>query len=95
VLVLVLTCLHRESKNILEAASNGASCAVSLVANIVANIIAFLALLCFFDSVLSWFGGMFDCPQLSFSVRADDHTRKHTHVSFLTCSIPALKLFKQ
>ncbi|GAA6223197.1 solute carrier family 28 member 3, partial [Lates japonicus] len=57
-----------QSKNVLEAASQGASCAVGLVANIVANLISFLALLAFFDAVLSWLGGMFDCPQLSFAL---------------------------
>ncbi|KAM9391464.1 LOW QUALITY PROTEIN: solute carrier family 28 member 3-like [Pholidichthys leucotaenia] len=57
-----------ESKNLLEAASIGACRAVGLVANIVANLISFLALLAFFDAVLSWLGGMFDFPQLSFTL---------------------------
>ncbi|KAM6931376.1 solute carrier family 28 member 3-like [Xenentodon cancila] len=57
-----------ENKNILEAASQGASRAVGLVGNIVANIIAFLALLAFVDAALSWLGGMFDYPQMSFSL---------------------------
>ncbi|KAM4579458.1 solute carrier family 28 member 3-like [Fundulus diaphanus] len=57
-----------ENKNMLEAASQGAARAAGMVANIVSNIIAFLALLAFFDAVLSWLGGMFDCPQLSFSL---------------------------
>ncbi|XP_067431730.1 solute carrier family 28 member 3-like [Thunnus thynnus] len=57
-----------DSTNVLEAASQGASNAVGLVANIVVNLIAFLALLAFFDGVLSWLGGMLDCPQLSFSL---------------------------
>ncbi|XP_040897932.1 solute carrier family 28 member 3-like [Toxotes jaculatrix] len=57
-----------ESSNVLEAASQGASCAVGLVANIVVNLISFLALLAFFDAVLSWLGGMLDCPQLSFAL---------------------------
>ncbi|KAI3372801.1 hypothetical protein L3Q82_023257 [Scortum barcoo] len=56
------------SKNMLEAASHGASCAVGLVTNIVANLIAFMALLAFFDAALSWLGGMLNCPQLSFSL---------------------------
>uniref|UniRef100_A0A3Q4BDW1 Sodium/nucleoside cotransporter n=1 Tax=Mola mola TaxID=94237 RepID=A0A3Q4BDW1_MOLML len=56
------------STNILEAASQGATSAVGLVATIVANLIAFMALLAFFDAVLSWFGGLLDCPQLSFSL---------------------------
>ncbi|XP_056231467.1 solute carrier family 28 member 3-like isoform X2 [Seriola aureovittata] len=57
-----------ESTNVLEVASQGASSAVGLVANIVVNLISFLALLSFFDAVLSWLGGMFDCPQLSFAL---------------------------
>uniref|UniRef100_A0A3Q4BDW7 Uncharacterized protein n=1 Tax=Mola mola TaxID=94237 RepID=A0A3Q4BDW7_MOLML len=57
-----------KSTNILEAASQGATSAVGLVATIVANLIAFMALLAFFDAVLSWFGGLLDCPQLSFSL---------------------------
>uniref|UniRef100_A0A3Q3RIV5 Solute carrier family 28 member 3 n=1 Tax=Mastacembelus armatus TaxID=205130 RepID=A0A3Q3RIV5_9TELE len=57
-----------EIKNILEAASQGASHAVGLVANIVVNLISFLALLALFDAILSWLGGMLDCPQLSFTL---------------------------
>ncbi|XP_051277584.1 solute carrier family 28 member 3-like [Dicentrarchus labrax] len=57
-----------KSTNVLEAASQGASCAVGLVANIVVNLIAFLALLAFLDSAVSWLGGMLDCPQLNFTL---------------------------
>ncbi|XP_006875948.1 PREDICTED: solute carrier family 28 member 3-like [Chrysochloris asiatica] len=57
-----------ESRNLLEAASQGASSSISLVANIAANLIAFLALLSFLNSALSWFGNMFDYPQLSFEI---------------------------
>uniref|UniRef100_A0A8D2JCM2 Solute carrier family 28 member 3 n=1 Tax=Varanus komodoensis TaxID=61221 RepID=A0A8D2JCM2_VARKO len=57
-----------DSKNLLEAASQGASASVSLVANIAVNLIAFLALLAFFNAALSWLGNMFDYPQLSFEV---------------------------
>ncbi|KAM4616787.1 solute carrier family 28 member 3-like [Polymixia lowei] len=61
--------LHKgESKNLLEAASYGATSAVVLVTSIVVNVIAFLALLAFLDASLSWLGGMFDYPQLSFSI---------------------------
>lgn len=80
----------RESKNVLEAASHGASCAVGLVANIVVNLIAFLALLAFFDAALSWLGGMLDCPQLSFSVMATTlhlNTRRPTLRHILTVNI--------
>ncbi|XP_044534008.1 solute carrier family 28 member 3 [Gracilinanus agilis] len=57
-----------DSRNLLEAASHGASSSISLVANITVNMIAFLALLAFVDSALSWLGNMFDYPQLSFEV---------------------------
>ncbi|NXW67081.1 S28A3 protein, partial [Hirundo rustica] len=55
-----------ESKNLLEAASQGASTSIGLVANIAVNVISFLALLSFLDSALSWMGNLFDYPQLSF-----------------------------
>ncbi|XP_036779133.2 solute carrier family 28 member 3 isoform X2 [Manis pentadactyla] len=57
-----------DSRNLLEAASQGASSSISLVANIAVNLIAFLALLSFVNSALSWFGNMFDYPQLSFEI---------------------------
>ncbi|XP_059118776.1 solute carrier family 28 member 3 [Peromyscus eremicus] len=55
-----------DSRNFLEAATQGASSSIPLVANIAVNLIAFLALLSFVNSALSWFGNMFDYPQLSF-----------------------------
>ncbi|KAK1213862.1 S28A3 protein, partial [Pygoscelis papua] len=55
-----------ESKNLLEAASQGASTSILLVANIAVNLISFLALLAFLDSALSWVGNLFDYPQLNF-----------------------------
>ncbi|XP_051498794.1 solute carrier family 28 member 3 [Apus apus] len=55
-----------ETKNLLEAASQGASTSIMLVANITVNLIAFLALLAFLDSALSWLGNLFDYPQLNF-----------------------------
>ncbi|XP_068523442.1 solute carrier family 28 member 3 isoform X3 [Anas acuta] len=55
-----------ESKNLLEAASQGASSSILLVANIAVNLISFLALLAFIDSALSWVGNLFDYPQLNF-----------------------------
>ncbi|XP_037349921.1 solute carrier family 28 member 3 [Talpa occidentalis] len=57
-----------DSRNLIEAASQGASSSIPLVANIAANLIAFLALLSFVNSALSWFGNMFDYPQLSFEI---------------------------
>ncbi|NXG17344.1 S28A3 protein, partial [Grallaria varia] len=55
-----------DSKNLLEAASQGASTSITLVANIAVNMISFLALLTFLDSALSWVGNLFDYPQLNF-----------------------------
>uniref|UniRef100_A0A087YLL9 Solute carrier family 28 member 3 n=1 Tax=Poecilia formosa TaxID=48698 RepID=A0A087YLL9_POEFO len=63
-----LKLIKGENENRMRTASQGVARAVGVVANIISNIIAFLALLAFFDAVLSWLGGMFDCPQLSFSV---------------------------
>ncbi len=57
-------------RNIIEAASAGASASIKLVANIGANLIAFIALLAFVDASLTWFGnrvGIFD-PPLTFEV---------------------------
>ncbi|XP_036891595.1 solute carrier family 28 member 3 [Sturnira hondurensis] len=56
------------SRNLLEAAMQGASSSISLVANIAVNLIAFIALLSFVNSALSWFGNMLDYPQLSFEL---------------------------
>ncbi|XP_054439277.1 solute carrier family 28 member 3 [Pteronotus mesoamericanus] len=57
-----------DSRNLLEAATQGASSSISLVANIAVNLIAFIALLSFVNSALSWFGNMLDYPQLSFEL---------------------------
>ncbi|XP_032248797.1 solute carrier family 28 member 3 [Phoca vitulina] len=57
-----------DSRNLLEAATQGAASSISLVANIAANLIAFLSLLSFVNAALSWLGNMFDYPQLSFEV---------------------------
>lgn len=61
----------REDKNFIEAASNGAYLAISLVAYIAANLIAFIALLHFVDSTLTWLGhraGWYK-PELTFQVQ--------------------------
>ncbi|XP_046520872.1 solute carrier family 28 member 3-like [Equus quagga] len=57
-----------DSRNLLEAISQGASASISLVAHIAVNMIAFLALLSFVNAALSWFGNMLDYPQLSFEL---------------------------
>ncbi|KAM6181635.1 sodium/nucleoside cotransporter 2 [Erethizon dorsatum] len=57
-----------KERNILEAASSGATVAVGLVANIAANLIAFLAILAFVNAVLSWMGELVDIHGLTFQV---------------------------
>ncbi|XP_029289215.1 sodium/nucleoside cotransporter 1 [Cottoperca gobio] len=57
-----------DEKNILEAASSGASASIALVANIAANLIAFLAILGFINASLSWFGSMVGYPSITFEI---------------------------
>ncbi|XP_036910428.1 sodium/nucleoside cotransporter 2 isoform X2 [Sturnira hondurensis] len=57
-----------KEKNILEAASNGATDAISLAVNVAANLIAFLAVLAFINATLSWLGELVDIQGLSFQV---------------------------
>ncbi|XP_027781572.1 sodium/nucleoside cotransporter 2 [Marmota flaviventris] len=59
---------HGKERNILEAASSGATDAIGLVANVAANLIAFLAVLAFINAVLSWLGEMVDIHGLTFQV---------------------------
>uniref|UniRef100_A0A673CJM3 Solute carrier family 28 member 1 n=1 Tax=Sphaeramia orbicularis TaxID=375764 RepID=A0A673CJM3_9TELE len=60
-----------DEQNILEAASSGASASIGLVANIAANLIAFLAILDFINSALSWLGGMVGYPGIKFEIRSE------------------------
>nr|XP_005889450.1 PREDICTED: sodium/nucleoside cotransporter 2 [Bos mutus] len=57
-----------KEKNVLEAASNGATDAVGLASNVAANLIAFLAVLAFINAALSWLGEMVDIQGLTFQV---------------------------
>jgi pyrimidine nucleoside transport protein len=54
--------------NIIEAASAGAGASVKLVANIAANLIAFIALLEFLNTFLSWMGDRVGVEDLTFQV---------------------------
>ncbi|KAI8517772.1 NACHT domain- and WD repeat-containing protein 1 [Branchiostoma belcheri] len=55
-----------KDRNLLEAASAGASMGVSIVANIVGNLISFISLLAFINTVLTWLGGMVNIQDLTF-----------------------------
>ncbi|XP_001502706.1 sodium/nucleoside cotransporter 2 [Equus caballus] len=57
-----------KEKNILEAASSGATDAIGLAANVAANLIAFLAVLAFINAALSWLGELVDIQGLTFQV---------------------------
>ncbi|XP_012622165.1 sodium/nucleoside cotransporter 2 [Microcebus murinus] len=57
-----------KEKNVLEAASSGATDAIGLVANVAANLIAFLAVLAFVNAALSWLGQLVDIQGLTFQV---------------------------
>lgn len=60
--------MNSDERNILEAVSSGASASIGLVANIAVNLIAFLAILGFVNSALSWLGGMVGFPSITFQV---------------------------
>nr|XP_045013313.1 sodium/nucleoside cotransporter 2 isoform X1 [Jaculus jaculus] len=57
-----------KERNILEAASNGATDAIGLVANVAANLVAFLAVLAFLNATLTWLGELVDIHRLTFQV---------------------------
>ena len=48
-----------ESKNVIDAAANGAGEGIKLVINIAAMLIAFIALIALFDYLVGWVGGLF------------------------------------
>ncbi len=60
----------RKERNIIEAASAGASAAIKIVANVIANLIAFISMLHFLNSTLTWFGNRVGIEELTFEVRA-------------------------
>ncbi|KAM9644882.1 sodium/nucleoside cotransporter 2 [Trichechus inunguis] len=59
---------HGKERNILEAASNGATDAIGLVTNVAANLIAFLAVLTFINAALAWLGELVEIQGLSFQL---------------------------
>ena len=72
----MLSCFHHwlsKDRNIIEAASSGASQSILLVGAIAVNLIAFVSLLHFVNSTLTWFGLRvgWDDPLLTFEVNID------------------------
>ena len=68
-----------KERNVLEAASAGASASIKLVANIAVNLMAFIALLYFVNAALSWFGSLVDHPEFNFQVGSNS-VRSYTAV---------------
>ncbi len=60
--------VEKTATNVVDAAAAGAIEGAKLAVNIAAVIIAFLALIAFLNAVLSWLGGLFGYPQLSFDL---------------------------
>lgn len=59
----------RPEKNLIEAASSGASASIQLVANVAVNVMAFLSILAFVNATLNWFGERAGIAGVSFQVR--------------------------
>ena len=71
-------------RNIIEAASHGASQSIKLVANIAVNLIAFLSLLAFVDATLTWFGDRVGIEDCNFEVLYFSNSLLYYHVSCQT-----------
>lgn len=62
--IIQLQFITRTDKSILDAASNGASQAISLVLNIIANLVAFVAFISFADGMIRWLAGLAGFPEI-------------------------------
>lgn len=62
--IIQLQFITRSDKSILDAASNGASQAISLVLNIIANLVAFVAFISFADGMIRWLAGLAGFPEI-------------------------------
>ena len=60
--------IYRAETNVFEACASGASVAGKTVGAVLINYIAFISILAFLNSTLSWLGSMVDYPELSFEV---------------------------
>lgn len=63
-----LILLHRQERNLLDAASNGALASLKIVGAIAANLIAFMSMLAFINATLAWFGDRAGVENLTFEV---------------------------
>ena len=61
-------CFFRNETNLMEAASAGAQSTIKLIAYVVVNLIAFLAILSFVDTIISFYGGRIGHPEVDFEV---------------------------
>lgn len=81
----------RKERNMLEAASAGASASIKLVANIAVNLIAFIALLAFVNAALSWLGSLVDYPEFNFLVRTSSFGSTEKNVLKIFNTVPCFK----
>jgi pyrimidine nucleoside transport protein len=72
--MLLTDVLCSPEKNLIEAASNGASQSIKLVANIIANLIAFIAMLTFCNATLTWFGQRVGVEELTLQASDDSYS---------------------
>lgn len=77
---------NRSERNIIEAASNGATMAVKLIVSIIVNLIAFIAIIEFFNQTLIWFGSRLELdpshPAITFQVGTSKY---ENHTSLIIC----------
>ncbi|KAH9369546.1 hypothetical protein HPB48_021008 [Haemaphysalis longicornis] len=59
-----------EERNVLEAASNGATVGMVIIGHIVSNLVGFLAFLAFLNTMVGWFGAIVALDFLSFEPRS-------------------------
>ncbi|XP_070387571.1 sodium/nucleoside cotransporter 1-like isoform X2 [Dermacentor albipictus] len=57
---------HCEERNVLEAASNGATMGLTVIGNLIANLVAFLAFIAFLNGTLLWFSSIVAMDFLTF-----------------------------
>ena len=64
-----MTSLTEDCGNLLDAATQGASSAASLVLNITAIVVAFIAFVAFLNACVAFFGGLIGFPEATFESR--------------------------
>lgn len=83
--------LHRQERNLLDAASNGALPSLKIVGAIAANLIAFMSMLAFINATLAWFGDRAGVENLTFELYIiGTPGRPQPYVCLHTCIEPVI-----